>query len=482
MLPAGAWGRGRDGVVKTGARSRAGLSLVLALPSGGLAVALTTQITALSWLLQSRYHLAIDDIALVWAAGPLAGIVGQLAVGYASDQTWLLGGRRRPWLLFSGVLTALALVALLHLADAAALLGGMPLVLLAGLVALLLDVAINMGLNPARALIADLVPAGAARSLAFAHMQTVSGIMGVAITLVGAVLGNVAMVVAAALLTLPLTALPALLVAEPRVLAEPETPPPPLSVRASLSMLLPIAPAAGLAAWAAVWRLGGAAPAMALPLLATAGLTGIIAIPILRGGRRDQTGLARHVFLAQGLSWIGIFCMFVFLAPVAAERLPAVPAGHLGRDIAVALGLFNLVAALAPLLLLMPLTRRWRRAHVHAAAMALMGLCLAAVGGWITSVIGLWACMAVAGIGWGSLVSLPYVMFCDRVSAGQLGLLLGLFNLSVVIPQLVVSLGLGALAPRLPATGDLFLIAGVALAASAWVWSRLPPVAVSAPA
>ncbi|MBU6166096.1 MAG: hypothetical protein KGQ52_08180 [Alphaproteobacteria bacterium] len=439
-------------------------------------MALTTQITALSWLLQSRYHLAIDDIALVWAAGPLAGIVGQLAVGHASDRSWALGGRRRPWLLLSGVLTALALVALLHLADVAAWLGGVPLVLLAGLVALLLDVAINMGLNPARALIADLVPAGPARSLAFAHMQTVSGVLGVAITLVGALLGNVAMIVAAAVLTLPLTALPALLVAEPRVLAETVAPPPPLTLPTSLSMLLPIAPAAALAVLAWLQRLGGGSMGMALPLMATAGLTGIIALSILRGGRRDQTGLARHIFLAQGLSWIGIFCMFVFLAPVAAERLPAMPAEQLGRDIAVALGLFNLVAALAPLLLLMPLCRHWRRAHVHAAAMALMGLCLAAIGGLVSSVIGLWACMAVAGIGWGALVSLPYVMFCDRVSAGQLGLLLGLFNLSVVIPQLVVSLGLGALAPALSASGDLFLIAGVALAASAGVWALLPPL------
>lgn len=93
-------------------------SLLLALPSGGLTIALTTQIAALSWLLETRYHLAIEDVALVWAAGPLAGIVGQLAVGHASDRTWLL-------------------------------------VLLAGLIALLLDVAINIGLNPARALIAE---------------------------------------------------------------------------------------------------------------------------------------------------------------------------------------------------------------------------------------------------------------------------------------------------------------------------------------
>jgi maltose/moltooligosaccharide transporter len=84
--------------------------------------------------------------------------------------------------------------------------------------------------------------------------------------------------------------------------------------------------------------------------------------------------------------------------------------------------------------------------------------------------------MALAGIGWGSLVSLPYVIFCDRVDARQLGLLLGMFNLAVVIPQLVVSLGLGAIAPTLASRGDLFLIAGAALLAAGVAWSRIPPL------
>lgn len=449
--------------------------LLLSAPSGGLSIALTTQITALSWLLQNHYHLAIDDIALVWAAGPLAGIVGQLAVGHASDGSWWLGGRRRPYLLMSGVLSAAALLALPQLDTVADVLGGLSLVLVAGLAALTLDIAINVGLNPARALIADVVPAGHERSLTFAYMQTLSGGLGVAITIVGAWLGNLEMIWIAAIFALPLTALPAFFVREPRELPAGDAAEG-LSFKLLFAMLLPIAPATVFAVAVSLAKLTDVALPI-LPLaLATAVLTAALAIPIFRNERRDQVALARRILFAQGLSWIGIFSMFVFLSPVVSERLAMFGQDRIGRDVAISLGLFNLVAAIAPLTVLMPLIRRFRRAHVHAAAMALMGLSFAAIGWWVQSEAALWLFMAPAGIGWGSLVSLPYVIFCDRVDARQLGLLLGVFNLAVVIPQLVVSLGLGAIAPTLSSRGDLFLIAGVALLAAALAWSWIPPL------
>lgn len=449
--------------------------LILSMPSGGLSIALTAQITGLSWLLQTRYGLAVDDIALVWAAGPLAGIVGQLAVGHASDRSWFLGGRRRPYLVMSGILSAAALFALPQLDTLSALLGGLSIVVVAAGTALVLDIAINVGLNPARALIADVVAAGAERSLTFAYMQTMSGLLGVGTTIIGAWLGNVQMMLIAALLTLPLTALPALLVREPRTI-EQQPGAEPLTFKVVLTMLFPIAPSALFSVIVVAAKLADRALPLIPLALGTAALTALLALPVFRSPRRDQVSVAQRILLAQGLSWIGIFSMFVFLAPVVSERLPMFGADRIGRDIAIALGLFNLVAAIAPLTVLMPLVRRYRRAHVHAVAMGLMGLSFAAIGTWVQGETMLWLCMAIAGIGWGSLVSLPYVIFCDRVDARQLGLLLGIFNLAVVLPQLVVSLGLGGIAPMLGSRGDLFLIAATALLASALAWSLVPPM------
>ena len=69
---------------------------ILSLPSTALGFALSVQISALSWLLSTKYELAIDEIGLVWAAGPVAGIFGQVIFGVLSDRVWFWGGRRRP--------------------------------------------------------------------------------------------------------------------------------------------------------------------------------------------------------------------------------------------------------------------------------------------------------------------------------------------------------------------------------------------------
>lgn len=446
--------------------------LLLAGPSAGLGIALTVQIAGLSWLLQSRHGLAIDDVALVWAAGPLAGILGQLGVGYLSDRSWLWGGRRRPYLIVAGLVSALALLALPHLP---ALSGwfGVSLLVAAGGVALLLDLAINVGLNPARALIADLTADGPPRALAFAWMQTLSGLCGVLTNAAAAWLGQERLLPLAAAATVLLTALPALLLREPRVIAPPARAVP-FAAGDALRLLRPLAPAALLVVVLAAARL--AAWRLPVPLCAglALALTIAMAAPDLLSRRADAQSVGRRMLVAQGFSWVGMFTVFVFLAPVAATLLPGLDGDALGRTVALALGLFNTVAALAPILLIAPAIKRWRRAHVHAAALLVTALAFLAIGLVVRTPTALWAAMALAGIGWGALVCLPYAMFCDRVDGRRLGMMLGLFNLAVVIPQLTVSLALGKVAPLLPHLASLFLIAAAALLLAALAWTRIP--------
>ena len=73
--------------------------------------ALSMQISALSWLLTTHYNLDIHEVGIVWAAGPLAGIVGQVIIGFISDRVWFWGGRRRPFILIGGALAAAMLLA-----------------------------------------------------------------------------------------------------------------------------------------------------------------------------------------------------------------------------------------------------------------------------------------------------------------------------------------------------------------------------------
>ena len=86
--------------------------VLLSLPSTAMGFALSIQISALSWILTTQYGLDIHDVGLVWAAGPLAGILGQVIIGVISDKVWFWNGRRRPFILIGGILASLMLLAL----------------------------------------------------------------------------------------------------------------------------------------------------------------------------------------------------------------------------------------------------------------------------------------------------------------------------------------------------------------------------------
>ncbi len=51
--------------------------------------------------------------------------------------------------------------------------------------------------------------------------------------------------------------------------------------------------------------------------------------------------------------------------------------------------------------------------------------------------------MGVAGIGWAAIVSLPFAIMSEVVDKSKMGYYMGMFNLSIVIPQLLVSLVVG---------------------------------------
>jgi MFS family permease len=78
--------------------------------------------------------------------------------------------------------------------------------------------------------------------------------------------------------------------------------------------------------------------------------------------------------------------------------------------------------------------------------------------------------MAVVGIGWAAIVSLPFAIVSQKVSQARMGLYMGLFNLSVVLPQLVVSLGVALMISRAPDKSIIFIVSAASLALSTIAW------------
>jgi MFS family permease len=390
----------------------------ISLPATAMGFALCIQISALSWLLSTKYHLDIHQIGVVWAAGPTAGILGQMIIGLMSDRTWLWGGRRRPFILIGGALAALSVFLLPRLELVSDLLGIADLMVVAVIVALTLDISINISFNPTRSLIADVTPDGAARTHGFTWMQTVSGFWGVMAYLIGAFIDNYALISVGVLIVFVFSVLPMFLVQEPRELA-------------------PQAGAASATAveWSQLWR----------------------------------------IFIAHGFTWLGVQAMFVYIIAfiqqhiVTAGAWSSDAATQSGQVIGISFAVMSTVGFVLPSLVLAPLAARIGRVRAHALCLAIMAAAYFAIALFARSPAALYLAMALVGVGWAAVVSLPFAIVSEKVDRSRMGYFMGLFNLSVVLPQLL-STQVGFVLKDAADKNLLFFICGGCLAISALLW------------
>ncbi len=450
--------------------------MLLSLPSTAMGFALAVQISALSWLMSTKYGLKLDEIGIVWAAGPLAGIIGQVIIGIISDNVWYWGGRRRPFILVGGVLTALMLLALPSIGVIDKALGFDAILGVAVAVALALDLSINLGFNPTRSLITDVTPEGAKRTAGYTWMQTVSGTFGVLAYAIGAIWGNITLIYFGAGLALVFSIIPVLLVEEPRVLAHTETgtATEKLGVGALLLLMRPLWAFAVYAMIAMGLKIAGVKThslwlEVVFGALALALIVHALTERQTPDGREDIAGF-RKVLAAHAISWFGMQTLFVFMIGFVQQRFPQLDDKATGQLMSFSFLSLNAVAAVLPALLLNPLAQRFREVRVHAASLLLMALGFGYVYAFTDSAASLYLGMAIIGVGWGAIVSLPFAIFSQSVSPARIGLYMGVFNLSVVLPQLAVSLGVGYLLSRLENKGLVFAIGGVCMLLSAFAW------------
>lgn len=454
--------------------------VVLGLPATAMGLALSVQIAALSWILTTQYNLDIHDIGLVWAAGPLAGIFGQVIIGIISDKVWFWNGRRRPFILIGGFVGALSLLSLPYIGVISATLGFEAIVGVALVVALTLDMAINISFNPTRAIIADVTPEGVSRTKGYTWMQTISGTLSVGGYAIGAIWDNYVLIYVGAFLTFALAIFPTLLIEEPRVLKGADTENGGRVQTPSLvKLLLTIRPLWGFLlydAYALVIRLGGIEVGNFYVEYLCAGLTlYFVALTVFDKAPGGDTAASnqiefKKVLAAHSFSWVGIQTIFVFLVPVLEIRFSGLDALALGRVSSWSFLVLNAVAALLPVFALEPMARRIGRIRTHALSLMIMSVAFAY--GYVAGFSDwqIWATMLFAGVGWAAIVSLPFAIMSQKVDQTQMGLYMGLFNLSVVLPQLLVSLGIGLFVSRVEDKGIIFMIASISIGISAMLW------------
>jgi MFS family permease len=461
--------------------------ILLTLPATAMGFALSVQISVLSWILATEYKLDIHEIGIVWAAGPLAGIIGQLLIGVISDRVWFWGGRRRPFIIIGGLLAALMILALPYIGLISTTLGFDAVIGVAIAVALALDLAINVSFNPTRSLITDVTPEGIARTRGYTWMQTVSGSFGVLAYAIGAYFGNFALIYFAAGLVVLFSVLPALLIEEPRVLPGAAAAAEVTDVarkRDSIPELLKlIRPLWAFLLYdivAMALKLVGIKPPGLWLELACVLFAAVLFWDTLTARSRgeqfahqDLTDF-RKVLAANSLSWIGVQTMFVYMIAFVQQRFPDIGDDATGRMMSMSFLMLNAVAAALPALVLLPLAKKYDVVKVHSSCLAVMAMGFAGVYLFADSAIVLYGMMAIMGIGWAAIVSLPFAIMSQRVDSSRIGLYMGVFNLSIVLPQLVVSLGVGTFVSQVEDKGAIFLIGAVSLGLAAIAWRSIP--------
>ncbi|MEO6581413.1 MAG: MFS transporter [Sphingomicrobium sp.] len=450
---------------------------------------------------------SLDDLPALWVAAPLTGLLVQPIVGHLSDKTWLGRlGRRRPYFLAGAVLAALSLI-FMPLA---------PVLLMAAILLWVLDASLNISMEPFRAFVGDMLrkdqhTAGYAVQTAFIGAGAVVGsifpwlldAMGVANEVAGGGIpdtvrysfwfGGAALLVSV-LWTVFSTAeySPDEMAAFAEDIDHPDSSQTlrALAARALGSSLVWIAAGALVVLSVVqfelekeVYLLGG--------LLIAYGLASIIGILTARSGGTtnmlshivgDFSGmptLMKRLAVAQFFSWSALFIMWINTTPVVALNFfgsgdPASPQyQEAGNWVGVLFATYNGVAAIAALTLLPLLAKRIGKVRTHM-------VCLLAGAAGYASFFFIrdpqWLILSEIGVGiaWASILAMPYAILAGSLPQRKLGIYMGLFNVFIVIPQLLVATVMGsvmkAFFPGEPIWTMLAAAIVMMLAAVAMLW------------
>lgn len=471
---------------------------LLSLPASAVGFCFSTQVASLSWILSTKYNLNIEDIALVWLAGPLSGIIAQPIVGLISDKTWFMGGRRKPFIIMGGIAASFMLLALPQL-GAISRSTGLSVLIVGTLVASILDISINVSFNPARSIIADVTPAGVQRTKGFTWMQVVSGTLGIGAYFISLVFGNTFLINTAVILVFFFSIIPLLFIQEPRTL---ETTNSIIKEKNnsswynSISLLFPLF---GFMAFGLFVIVNKTILKGVWDNIQTNFMYVCLAITFILGGKtllkgKKDTSRAndfQKIMLANAFSWLGIQSMFVMsyffikeaMLPnmernavwantfakfwTGSEQSEVTTAGNI---LSLGFLFLNLVGAFLPVLVLEPLAKKWGKVKVHRRAIAFMtaGYCVLYTAGSKEAFF--YMGMIICGIGWSAVISIVYAIMTEKVYANKMGMYMGLFNFSIVLPSMMTP-GISKLVNDAGDYSMLFLVSAICLLVSYICWA-----------
>jgi maltose/moltooligosaccharide transporter len=349
----------------------------------------------------------VHHLSWFWLVAPITGMLIQPIVGYMSDRTWTKIGRRRPYFLVGAILTSIALILMPnapHLSNIIA-----PMFVGGGLL-MIMDASINISMEPFRALVADKLPEKQ-HTLGFSIQTLLIGI--------GAVLGSW---------------LPYMLGNWFGVSKE--------------------AGESGLVPDNVTYSFYFGAFVLISSVLWTVFTTTEypseeleIENQLEKKQRFFIPPIMMQLLLVQFFSWFALFSMWVYTTPAVALKFfgttdPSSEAfQEAGNWVGILFGVYNAVSALLAMSLPV-MAKRFGKKQTHSIALFIGALSLLSFlifkdsDYLIIPMIGI-------GIAWASILAMPYAMLANSIPDNKMGMYMGLFNMSITIPQIISGITTG---------------------------------------
>ncbi len=405
------------------------------------------------WALQMNNMSAIyeylgarpSQLPILWLAAPLTGLLIQPIIGHWSDNTWTPLGRRRPFFLAGAVLASCALLM-------------MPLCsvlwMAAGLL-WILDASINISMEPFRAFVADMLPDDQ-RARGFSMQSFFIG------------LGSVAA-----------SYLPAL--------------------------LRKFVPATGGANGHSIPEIVRIAFWIGAVAFITAVLVTVFSTREYPPSEQERARLhhakrfdfaeivhsirampetMRQLAIVQFLTWLGLFCMYLYFAVAVAHNVFGAQSTTEDRYTEGVIwasycsGVYNAVCFLfAPFL--PSLVNLLGKKSTHSMCLALGGIGFLSIplihDKWF-----LFLPMVGVGIAWASILSMPYSILAGAIPSNKMGIYMGIFNFFIVIPEILSSLVFGWIMANLLGNDRMkaLIVGGVCFLLAAILTQRVREVIV----
>ncbi len=461
----------------------------------------------------------IDEIAILWVAAPLTGLIVQPIIGYMSDKTWTRLGRRRPYFFYGAILSTLALL----------IMPNSPTLWIAAGMLWIMDASFNIAMEPFRAFVGDMLP-NRQRSLGYA-MQTffigtgasvaaalpwiMTNMFGVANE---ADPGIIPDSVVYAFYTGGIFLLICVLWT---VFTTKEYAPEELEAFNKAEQAIGEAAAAHTQSdeeralitpqrhksGGLLWLIVGAAASLLIYMtdgsyrlhILSGGVAvfGLLRLIVSASKAKGKTTSAiveitddlmlmptvmKQLAVVQFFSWFAMFAMWSFTTPaVTAFHFGALdPSSELyntGANWAGVLNSVRNIVTIGAAIFIALCANRIGRRKIHMLNLTLGGIGLASFY-LVTDPDWLVVSMGLVGFGWASILSIPYSLLSSAVAHHKMGIYMGIFNFFIVIPQIVASTTLGLLVSELFAGQAIY---GLVFAGCSMIIAALATLNVAEP-